>query len=131
MQSAPNRYWENSDVDKSQREHDQHVHMSLDSLNIYVYIYPLVFFYRFAPINHDSDMIHHPKPSSYLRQPGAVLARYGNCNLVRAWRVALSETMILPKTRFLKVPADNGGVKESIGKPWENWGLMGISWEFN
>ena len=71
MQSAPSRYWENSDVDKSQREHDQHVHMSLDSLNIYVYIYPLVFFYRFAPINHDSYMIHHPKPSSYLRQPGA------------------------------------------------------------
>jgi len=28
--------------------------------------------------------------------------RYGNGNLVRAWRVALSETMILPKTRFLK-----------------------------
>lgn len=29
-------------------------------------------------------------------------ARYGNGSLVRAWRVALSETMILPKTRFLK-----------------------------
>lgn len=28
--------------------------------------------------------------------------RYGNGNLVRAWRVALSGTMILPKTRFLK-----------------------------
>lgn len=39
--------------------------------------------------------------------------RYGNGNLVRAWRVALSETMILPKTRFLKACVGMGYAKKA------------------
>jgi len=39
--------------------------------------------------------------------------RYGNGSLVRAWRVALSDTMILPKTRFLKACVRMGYAKKA------------------
>ncbi|CAJ1397517.1 unnamed protein product [Effrenium voratum] len=39
--------------------------------------------------------------------------RYGGGNLVRAWRAALSDTMILPKTRFLKACVQLGYAKKA------------------
>ena len=71
--------------------------------------------------------------------------RYGSGNLVRAWRVALSQTMILPKTRFLKVRysaffhSGDFRMGKTMGNPWENtevsWGFHGdfmrISWGFH
>lgn len=43
----------------------------------------------------------------------ACLVRFGNGNLVRAWRVALSDSMILPKTRFLKACVRMGYAKKA------------------
>ncbi|CAK9107086.1 unnamed protein product [Durusdinium trenchii] len=39
--------------------------------------------------------------------------RFGNGSLVRAWRVSLSDTMILPKTRFLKACVKMGYAKKA------------------
>ena len=64
--------------------------------------------------------------------------RYGSGNLVRAWRVALSQTMILPKTRFLKVRysaffhSGDFRMGKNDGKPMGKYGgFMGISWGFH